>query len=274
MKLKIRGKQKVLEPLVDYVEVEKAKQVELPTRMSASALKLWADCPASWVAKYISKSEKTVGTAAALGNAFDQTVSKILSGKVVDRDGKEVEVGEPTDKIATMLEAYRSHPKSWLHSTQTVQSQVAINITPEDWTKIAARWGCNPTLAYPILGYIDLFRQMDDGVRTELVDLKTSTQTTFRPEWTMQVILYAVATGATQAHIHLVTTTDKPKVLMKTIHLKAEDELVREVLNTVAYHCGEIKRVCDVKEFYTVPRKSGQHCFWCPLLTTCSTRGD
>lgn len=256
-----------------------------PTQMSYSALSKFEQCPSMWRATYIDKIQGPVGDAAKLGNAFDQSVAARLGLPTLDhRSGRPVPTPEMTPELKDMLDAYDAFPQSWLRTTpeQQPRTQVKIFITPEQWCEIATRYGANPTVHYPIVGYLDMVRLMSDGVRLEILDLKTAKRKDFQPGWNTQIMLYAAALDAAKVSIHLVSQKAIPKakgggrkyeVTPYSMFVHANKPLVKAVLNKIAYRSNEVKRVVDANELVDLPENTGFWCGYCPLQMSCATFG-
>lgn len=247
--------------------------MEKPTSVSYSSLSRFADCPVSWRSQYIDKLPGVTSESARRGNAFDELVAHRLGLQVHDRDGSIKPVPEETEELKRMLDAYAEKDFSWLRTepTQKPRTQVKISCTPDRWAEVAEKWGSASKIHYSFIGYADLVRTMSDGIREEVLDLKTSDRAEWKPHWPMQVVTYAALMGYEKANIHLVVPQKKEvKVLQKPILLAASKEIVRNCLNWVAYYQRVIDWTIEEGKLAELPRQGGFHCNWCPLQPECT----
>jgi CRISPR/Cas system-associated exonuclease Cas4 (RecB family) len=249
-----------------------------PTSISYSGLNRWTDCPQSWKAQYIDKIRGPVGEAARRGNDFDELVAHRLGLTVYERDGTTVKpVPTETEELTRMLNAYAEHPESWLRTKpeQKPHTQTKISCSPEQWSELAGKWGSSSKIHFPFNGFIDLGRKMDDGIRDEVLDLKTSSRAEFKVTWPMQVITYAAILGASKASIHLIVPQVKEvKVITKEFLLGANKSIVRNCLNWVAFYQAEINRAVESEQFNELPRLPGYHCSYCAIRDDCKVAGQ
>lgn len=253
-----------------------------PTQLSYSALTKWQQCPSLWRAIYIDKIKGPVGEEAHQGNDFDQLVTHRLGLPLIDKfTGAPVPVPEITPELKTMLAAYEKFPGNWMTNTKPEQkpsAQQKILITPEQWKETAARYGSSSTIAYPFLGFPDMTRIMTDGVRTELLDLKTSKRKDWHSTWLPQVVIYGAILDVARVTIHLVYRTTVPKkkgggydyqVEPYSLFLHANKPLVKCIFDAAGYRSKEINRCVNENEFEELPRNPGFWCTYCPLQVEC-----
>lgn len=247
--------------------------MQTPATLSYSSVDMFRRCPASWKAKYIDKIQQPVGDAAKFGNDFDTAVAHELGITPVGHDGKEVPKPDLGEELTGALEMYRKYPKSWLKSPEgSVQAQVRITVTPEQWHEIARRYGGESEIEMPLVGYADFLRTMPDG-RREVMDLKTVSRDEWKAGWYTQVILYSAWLDASLMHIHRVLRNkSKCKVDASTTVIDGNPELVRQTMDTFAYDANELARFIRSARWIEAPRRPDWHCMFCPLADKCETR--
>lgn len=252
--------------------------MNLPTHLSYSSIELFRRCPAAWKARYIDRVQEAPGTAAQFGSRFGYQVTQALGLPTLDRDGKPLPADElvETPELKGAVEAYRNFDGNWITSNtpeRCVQSEVRIDVSLDTWDAFKQRYGVESDLAMPLLGFADYVRTMSDGVRREVLDLKTSSRMEWRPEWNIQVLLYGAALDASAVHIHLVAKRTRDYgVGSHTLLLDHNKQLVREALNTVAYYTQIIKATLDAGQLLALPRTPSWGCSYCPIAGECTTQ--
>ena len=172
--------------------------------VSHSSIQSFESCPRSWFAKYVEGKRAPAGDAAAFGNAFDQGVAHALGLKPGKRRGKEQKTDDKpfvmTPEIEVAVQFYRAQPWAW-NNAELAQEEIYIE--PAEWTLLGEHYGVSTDIPAPVIGYIDLARKIEDGLRWETLDLKNSTRNEFRPEWMVQQMLYALVKRAHRVNVHL-----------------------------------------------------------------------
>lgn len=253
--------------------------MHIPTTISYSSLNRWIDCPTAWRAQYIDKVRGPVGDNAQRGNDFDELVAKRLGLQVLERDGSTIKPPPlETEELTRMLDGYAADEESWLTTTkpeQKAHTQTKVTCSPERFSELAEQYGSTARIKVPYIGFIDFGRTMDDGVRTEILDLKTSDRAEFKMTWPMQVVTYAVFLGASKASIHLVVPAKKEvKVLKKEFLLGANKSIVRNCLNWAAFYHNQQMAAIENGTLADLPRQPGYHCYYCPLRPDCKVAGQ
>lgn len=163
--------------------------------ISYSSIELYLNCPRAWHYKYVLEKTPPPGDAANFGSNFDRAVAHLLGlGKIE---------GEMDGAVRRAAEWYLQQPAAW---NKADGAQVEVEISPSQW---AALSDGAPDLPWPLIGYIDMERKMDE-VRRETCDLKTSLANNnpqFRPMWALQGTLYCLIRRAHCWHVHLFSTT-------------------------------------------------------------------
>lgn len=248
--------------------------LEKPTTLSYSSIALFRQCPTAWKARYIDKIKEAPGGAAKFGNDFDTEIAYGLGLVPMDRNGIAVARPQETEKLKAAVEAYREFEESWLATKpeQEPKTQVKVHVTPEQWAEVAGQYGANPVMPFNLVGFADFTRLAPDGVRLQVLDLKTRDRLEFKPEFNIQVGFYAAILGASECSIHVIALgAKKPRVAAHNILVPVNKEFMRHTLDWYAYYAGEIKRMLDAEHCDDLPREAGYHCSWCPLLDKCGT---
>lgn len=247
--------------------------MQAPATLSYSSVEMFRRCPASWKARYIDKLQQPVGDAAKFGNDFDTAVAYELGLKPVGHDGGMVPKPKIEGELKDALETYRGYSKSWLHSEPgSVEAQVRITVTPEQWHEIAQRYGGQSEITMPLIGYADFVRTMPDG-RREVMDLKSTSRDEWKPGWYTQVILYSAWLDASLMHIHrYVRNKSKCKLDASTTIIDGNPALVRQAMDTFAYDANELTRFIQAERWLEAPRRPDWQCMFCPLADKCETR--
>lgn len=237
--------------------------------LSHSSIQSFDSCPRSWFAKYVEGKRAPAGDAAAFGNNFDQGVSHALGLKPGPRRGKEPsdKPFQPTPEIELAVQFYLAQPAAW---TKAESAQEEIYIDPDQWAMLAEHYGCCSEIPVPVIGYIDLSRRMEDGVRWETVDLKTSTRAEFRAEWMVQQMLYALVKRAHRVGVHLLLRRASGTFdFAAWQHLPLKADFVW-VMNYIGFFAGEIKRAEQTAKCQEdLPAKPGYWCKWCAVSGEC-----
>jgi RecB family exonuclease len=262
---------------VDWVAITRGLQrMNLPKYCSYSSIELFRRCPAAWKARYIDRVQETPGASAQFGTNFGLLVTQALGLPVLDRDGKPVEVPAETPELKGAVDAYRNFDGNWITSNtpeRKTQAEAKIEIGPNGWEVFKQRYGVEADLAMPLVGYADYVRVMADGLRREVLDLKTSSRMEWRPEWNVQVLLYGAALDASAVHIHLIAKRSRDYgVGSHTLLLDHNKQLVREALNTVAYYTQIIRATLDAGQLLALPRTPSWGCQHCPVAGECVTQ--
>lgn len=260
---------------IDWVAITRGMRMNLPTHLSYSSIELFRRCPAAWKARYIDQIKESVGSAAQFGTQFGLHVTAAMGLPVVDRFGQPAQL-EQLEGMDGAVAAYKAHDANWITDAKerNTRAEVEIRIGQDEWAEIQSRYGVEQELAMPILGYCDYTRKMPDGVRTELLDLKTSSRLEFQPSWNLQVLLYASdpKIDASAVSIHLIAKRSRNYgVGVHTILLDHNKALMKEALETVAYYTRIIKATLDDAQFLTLPRTPSWGCAYCPVANDCVT---
>jgi hypothetical protein len=255
------------------------------TNLSHTSISSFATCPRSWAARYIEGVVEVQGEAGQFGNVFDSLIGEELGFPVTEfreKDGKqkfgpgEFRKKYSTPEVEQAVAYYLKQPWAWKEAKGT---QVFVQITPDEWAKLAEKYGANPVLHDRIIGFIDLLRYtpesegLAESLRpTETCDLKTTSQDQWKAEWARQGVLYCLASKSSRFSIHRFVRGRPDKLGTRTIDLTTElgKTLVREVMDHTAYYAMLIKQVRDEAGLIEhLPRHAGWLCTYCPLKDSC-----
>lgn len=168
--------------------------------LSFSNLKLLMACPRSWHSQYVEGIRLPSGAEAAFGQAFDQHVLTALGAEIKNTEPPVPLVPEALAQVQEAVQFYLLQPQA--QAWKACHGQVPLRITPEEWEVWGEIYDIEARLPMPLIGYVDMLQPRVGG---ELCDLKTSGRKDFRPEWVLQLLIYALATRAPVAHLHLLT---------------------------------------------------------------------
>jgi hypothetical protein len=256
------------------------------SNLSHTSISQFAACPRAWAARYIEGIVEVPQDAALFGNTFDSIIGEELGFPVKEfrnADGKKEAYGPgefrkkySNAEVEQAVAYYLQQPWAWKEVKGT---QVFVQITPDEWSKLAEKYGANPNLSDRIVGFIDLLRYtpesagLDESLRpTETCDLKTCGQDTWKEEWVRQGVLYCLASGSTRFSIHRYVRGAPDKLGSRTIDITDEKgrQLVREVMDHTAYYGMLIKQVRDEAGLIDhLPRHAGWQCNYCALRDNC-----
>jgi hypothetical protein len=230
---------------------------------SFSSLKLLNSCPRQWWYKYIAGEQQPAGDAAQFGSAFDQRVSKKL-GIEPGKEDKPVELNSEAEaQMQEALTYYFAQPQAW----QTAdRAQSKVEMTPAVWAELADIHGAQGELKRPFIGYIDLLRHQ--GMERQVLDLKTSSRNDYRPEWSLQTALYALAEHASECHIHLLIR-GKKELRFAAYRFRPLSSTYAWAISVVSYWADQGERVMRVDSPLEVAATPGYHCDWCPRALDC-----
>lgn len=228
----------------------------IPQHLSFSQLNSFKTCPRAWYVQKILGEQQPTSDAASRGQQFDQLVShKLGLGPVPE--------GALIERVEEAVELYTTNG-GWCRADE---AQKKIEIRPNQWEVMAEELGVPFRLQRPIIGYVDLFRRMGDGIRTELADLKTSERAEYRPDWSLQCALYCLATRAAKFEIHLVTFTKTIK-LHRYAYRPSEDTF-RWAMTCIGSIAEQLERAALCKSSEELPAYPSYACGWCPRQLTC-----
>ena len=255
-----------------------------PTHISISQINKFTSCQRSWWLEKIAGEQQVAGSSARRGNLFDQAIAfdlgllkkaepaeldkltkeQIQANKIADDLSKANEVELKEARIFEATEAYRTQG-GW---TVADEAQKEIRLTKNQWGTLQQIYGVNFDLWLPIVGYIDLFRKDPlNPFQTELLDLKTSERAEYRPSWSLQCVLYCLATGATKFGIHLVTFTKQIK--LNKYSYRPNRNTFTWAMNVVGETSQRMKQVAKETAAERIPATAGYHCAWCSKQVSC-----
>lgn len=226
--------------------------------ISHSSIQLFIDCPRHWFAKYVDKLITPAGDAAAFGTGFDQAIA----ARVVP--GSEVVACDPD--VLNAVEFYLAQPRAW---DRAQDAQVKIELDPDQWAVLAEYYGSCTEIPVPLVGYVDLVRTMEDGIRRELLDLKTSSRKEFRPSWSVQTMLYAAALRAARIGVHLLVRRANGSFDFAAYEHCPNHNDYRWVLNYVGFYANQLTEATKYACSDDLPAKPGYWCAWCPVKLEC-----
>jgi CRISPR/Cas system-associated exonuclease Cas4 (RecB family) len=227
--------------------------------VSCSSINLAIQCPRAWWAKYVLGKSVPSSEAASFGSQYDTVVSKLIGAK----NHKEEKTGEILPGVEEAAQMYMEQDHAFKSATD---SQVKINIAPGQWAYMGETLGIPTEISFPITGFIDL---LDTNSRS-LVDLKTSSSKRTSASWAMQVLIYAIATQANEARIHLMTRTKTPAFYNFMVPV-SEDNL-RWAMNLFTFYTQQIEKWLNAGAGEELPRQEGFWCSWCPENLECPAK--
>lgn len=228
----------------------------MPSHISFSQVSSYRQCPRSWYCKSVLKEPQPQTDAASRGSQFDQLIAYKLG------------LGEaPTDPLMERVEEAAQIYLANGGWTRAKEAQKEIKLTPNAWDFAREIYGVDWTLPVPIIGYVDLVRQDESGLRTELVDIKTSERAEYRPDWGLQCALYSLVLRAFRFEIHLVTFTKKIKLTRYTY--RPTDQTFCWAMNIIGHTAEMMKRTATEKIVEKIPATPGYQCRWCGRQTSC-----
>lgn len=240
--------------------------------LSFSSISLWQRCPRNWWAKYIEKSEESIGEAGSFGNDYDRILAKRMGFKFEFDVSKYDEAKKAnvrvkcnqddvneTDELKQGADAYFNTPKTWRYA-ETYQQK--LEVSPAQFEETAGKYDVDATMPYPLLGYIDFTGKVKDTPVLEILDIKTTGRDEFKPEWVVQTGFYAGLIGAVRWNIHLYV---RPKNIVKVYNGDVPKELVKEIFTSLAFTANQIKTAVDNNDPHNLPRAVSWGCAFCPL---------
>lgn len=235
---------------------------------SFSSIKTLSSCPRSWWWQYVKGEKQAAGSAAQFGSAFDQRVLERLNIKP-EKEDKQVEVDAETDEqVNEAVSFYLNQPAAWGQKENVIKptrGQAKVCIDPREWSELADVYGVESEIKRPFIGFIDLLGA--NGLCKEVLDLKTSSRMEYRPEWTMQTALYALAEGAVRCHIHLLVRGSKG-FRFQAYRFRPSEATFAWVLGTLGWWAKVGEEVMRMQD-YELPMQTGYHCEWCPKSLAC-----
>ena len=230
---------------------------------SFSSLKLLASCPRQWYYKYVKNEQQPPGDAAQFGSAFDQRVCERLGIKPGKED-RPVELNaEAEEQMQEALTFYFAQPQAWAKADK---AQAKVELAPRVWSELADIYGVPSVLHRPFIGYIDLLRH--EGMQKQVLDLKTSSRNDYRPEWSLQTALYALAEQASECHIHLLIR-GKKELRFAAYRFRPMAATYAWALSTIGYWADQGERIMKAIAAVEVAATPGYHCDWCPKAIEC-----
>ena len=226
------------------------------SHISYSSVEKELQCARCWYYKYVLKQELPAGEAASFGKQFDVMVAHRL--------GLGPAPAEPlVAGVADAVFAYLAHEEAWMHASA---AQTEVKCSPSQWQVLAEECGANPVLPWPIIGFLDLERTMEDGIRREVLDLKTTSRREFRWSWALQGTLYALFRRAYRWHVHAVVRTKNLQIATWTYYPSIKT--FRWAMDLVAASAARMKawERMGVEEVQAVP---GYHCEFCAGRNEC-----
>ena len=227
--------------------------------LSCSSINLAINCPRSWWAKYMLGKSVPSSEAASFGSQYDVVVSKLIGAKT----HKEEKPGSILPGVQEAAELYLEQGHAFKDATD---SQVKIDISPGQWAYLGEMLGIPTEIKFPITGFIDLF----DRETRKLIDLKTSSSKRTSASWALQVLIYSLATQATEAGIHLMTRTKTPAFY--NFLVPVSDDNLRWAMNLFTFYANLIEGWIETGAGEELPRQEGFWCSWCPENMECPAK--
>jgi len=229
---------------------------------SVSSVQLWADCPKSWWSKYVLDLSKPSSAAASFGSQYDSEISRRLGIPTIDRH-----TGEPIKPPEVLMEGvdeavkgYFSQPDAFLDANK---AQGEVRISPEQWAIFGELHGVCVEIKKDILGYVDL----ENPLKSKLVDIKTSKRAVMQAKWAFQVLIYSLERQYKTAEIHLMTTTKVPAWYNYPIQIN-EDTLRWAILN-FTFYANQIEAALESGNGENLAANPDYYCSWCPVDLSC-----
>ena len=228
------------------------------SHISYSQVNQFRNCPRSWFVTKILGESQPPSDKAQRGSDFDASVAAALGlGSKPDHP--------VSDEVVGAVNWYLEQPGAW---TKADAAQQEIRITRNAWDALREMHDVAYDLPWPIVGYIDLSRRMSDGIRRELLDLKTSERMDWRPEWAIQTSLYALAEGASQWHVHLIAF-NKSGLKMRQYTYRPTPSTFRWVMNTIGSLAQGMYAASQAKSAEWLAATPGYWCSFCPRNLSC-----
>lgn len=195
---------------------------------------MFAKCPATWSAKYVSGEERLAGGAASFGLGYEAAIAERVGFVVKNK---------PSMEAIAAADAYMEWEPG-IKKGEPLEYQKAIELK-------------DPTMKFPLIGFIDFVRQNDT-----VVDIKTAGKFEFKADWLLQVVLYASCLGLPKWEVHV--HNKKTKKLVNSFKLykgEVSSHLRKEVLASYVYFAKMIEVRNDFgTELARIP---GDWCRWC-----------
>ena len=237
--------------------------------LSFSSIEHWMNCPTSWWSTYILDEKLPAGSAAAFGKKFEE----LLTHRLGLADDPKLNPEDPEQaEIIKAVEVYQRWGRAWKSAEE---AQKRIEISPDAWSNYADYYGVDSSIPVPLIGFTDLQRRMDDGVRLEILDLKTSGFSGFKASWAVQLTLYAMAERAYQVSVHQFVKTKTPKCEAYTwVVGKPEIAWMMTYIGAAAKQIGAALEKNDMGSLPRTPGRNAmqKHCDWCPRQLDCTAR--
>lgn len=239
--------------------------------LSFSSIEHWMNCPASWWFNYVLGEKLPAGSAAAFGKTYEELVTHQLLPSQAEKPKLDPENPEHAE-IIKAAETYFCWGRAWGRADE---AQKKIEITPDQWSNYADLYGVDSEIPVPLIGFTDLQRRMDDGIRLEILDLKTSGFSGFKAAWAVQLTLYAMAERAYQVSVHQFVKTKTPKLEAYTwVVGKPEIAWMMTYIDHAAKQIAEALERDDVGSLPRTPGRNAmqKHCDYCPRQIDCVAR--
>jgi CRISPR/Cas system-associated exonuclease Cas4 (RecB family) len=239
------------------------------TNLSFSQINQFETCPKQWYISKVLGESIPQTSAASRGQQFDQLLAHSL-GLVNLEDCDELfdkAKGQPIphadERLQEAVDTYLASG-GWDKADET---QKEVRLSPEQWDTLAGMYDVDYPLPLPIVGYIDLFRRDSTGLRTELVDVKTSDRAEYRPSWGLQCALYCLIERSWRFEVHLITFTKQIRLCRYAYH--PTKTTFQWAMNRIGYTAQQMMKVAQIKSADAVPAVPGYSCGWCPRQTNC-----
>lgn len=263
-------------------------------QLSYSSVSEFASCPRSWFSHRILGRPSISTSAATFGKDFDEAVGSALHAVKVPRTdlpqskqepppaaGSEVAVEQIHEDVERAVSVYLASPGAWepRQPDELLETQHPIRISPGQFGTLADFYGASGDLPYPFIGYIDLYRERNNGLTRAIADLKTSSRKGCEPMWILQTCLYAIAKRAQMIEIHQLIKPQPSKAKdpskakpgkFRTAFYKfaVTDDLCRWALGFVGYFAKQML-VAESSSLHRLPACPSYRCAWCSEAATC-----
>jgi len=237
--------------------------------LSFSQVDSFNSCQKKWFVEKVLGEESPPGTAASRGSQFDQLLSVRMGLRKIEEcdslwDAKKKVKLDLIDRVEEAVDFYLAHPDTWKEATS---AQEKLVLTPGQWDIFADLYGVGYKIPAPIIGYLDLLKEVDGGLRRKVTDLKTSTRAEFRPSWAIQCTLYALVKRAFQFEVHLLTFTKALKI--RVYSYRPTKDTFQWAMNFIGNAAQQMEQVSKMKTVDNVPAFPGYYCSWCPRSADC-----